>query len=215
MPGKVRLFAAITAATIAFAAAPASAQIFFYPPEANRTPVTGGEPGLFVPPMPDAQPQDLRANLIWNMRSSLNVAALNCQFWGYLNAVDNYNNLLHHHADELNGAYEGLKDYFRRTQGSSWQSAMDSYTTSMYQSYILIGSQRSFCNAAAETIRAALAAPKGQLYHIAQNRMRQVRSSLVSYADATLPFNEPVDLPPLPRLDDACWRGSRYDDRRC
>ncbi len=200
---------------LALATSPAAAQIFFYPPQHEGAPVTGAEPGLFVPPMIDAQPADIRANLIWNLRSSLNVAALNCQYWPSVNAVDNYNALLTHHADELNSAYEGLKSYFRRTQGNQWQSRMDEFTTSMYQSYILIGAQRSFCHAAAETARDALAQPKGQLYVTAQNRMRQMRNSLIIYSDAILPYNEPVPLPPLPRLDDTCWRGEAYDTRRC
>lgn len=203
------------AAMAGIGAPPASAQIFFFPPEHEGPAVTGGEPGLFVPPMPNATPADHRANLLWNLRSSLNVAALNCQFWPYLNAVDNYNSLLRHHDEELAAAYEGLKDYFRRTQGRSWQSAMDTYTTAMYQSYIRIGSQRSFCHAAAETVREALGRPKGQLHLTAQGRMRQVRNSLVSYSDNTLPFNDPVPIPPLPRLDDSCWRGTSYNTRRC
>lgn len=206
-------FAALASAFSA--AAPAGAQIFFYPPQHEGAPVTGAEPGLFVPAMPNAQPEDIRANLIWNLRSSLNVAALNCQYWPYLMAVDNYNAILLHHADELNAAYEGLKAYFRRTEGREWQSRMDEYTTSMYQSYVLVGAQRSFCHAAAEVAREALTQPKGQLYVTAQNRMRQMRNSLVGYADATLPAHTPVALPPLPRLDDACWRGERYNERRC
>ena len=199
----------------AFVAAPAGAQIFFYPPQHEGAAVTGAEPGLFVPPMPAATPEDIRANLIWNLRSSLNVAALNCQHWPYLQAVDNYNAILLHHADELANAYEGLQNYFRRTRGGEWQSAMDVYTTSMYQGYVLVGAQRSFCHAAAAAAREALARPKGQLYVAAQNRMRQMRSSLVAYSDATMPYNEPVDLPALPRLDGACWSGSSYDTRRC
>ncbi|MEM8697108.1 MAG: hypothetical protein AAGE05_13895 [Pseudomonadota bacterium] len=196
-------------------ATPASAQIFFFPPEHEGQPVTGAEPGLFVPSMTDGQPADIRANLVWNLRSSLNVAALNCQFWPSVMSVDNYNAILTHHADELNAAYEGLKTYFRRTAGRRWQSVMDEYTTTMYQSYVRVGSQRSFCHAAAETARDALARPKGQLHLTAQTRMRQMRNSLVSYADATMPYHEPVPLPPLLRLDDRCWRGDSYNTRRC
>lgn len=207
--------AAISVSALGLATASASAQIFFYPPDHRGPPVTGAEPGLFVPSMPDAQPADTRANLIWNLRSALNVAALNCQFWPTIDAVDNYNNILLHHADELAAAYEGLKAYFRRVSGNQWQSRMDEYTTSMYQSYVLVGAQRSFCHAAAETARDALSQPKGQLYVTAQNRMRQMRNSLTSYADATLPPNQPVPLPALPRLDDACWRGDSYNTRRC
>lgn len=206
---------AATAAMAALAAAPATSQIFFYPPQHEGAPVTGAEPGLFVPSMPDAQPADTRANLIWNLRSALNVAALNCQYWPTVDSVDNYNDLLLHHTAELAEAYEGLKGYFRRTQGNQWQSRMDEHTTSMYQSYVLVGAQRSFCHAAAETARDALSRPKGQLHVTAETRMRQMRNSLTSYADATLLPNQPVPLPALPRLDDACWRGSAYDTRRC
>ncbi len=193
----------------------APAQVFFYPPEHEGTPVTGAEPGLFVPPLIGAQPADTRATLIWNLRSALNVAALNCQFWPYAMSVDNYNGILLHHADELAGAYENLQAYFRRTRGNEWQSAMDEYTTSMYQSYVLIGAQRSFCHSAALAARDALSRPKGQLHVTAENRLRQLRNSLVVYGDAILPQDAPVPLPPLPRLDDGCWRGENYDTRRC
>jgi hypothetical protein len=196
-------------------AAPASAQIFFFPPEHEGEPVTGAEPGLFTPALSGGQPAEIQANLVWNLRSSLNVAALNCQFWPTVMSVDNYNAILSHHRAELSGAYEGLRTYFRRTAGRSWQSAMDEYTTSMYQGYIRIGSQRSFCTAAAETARDALARPKGQLHLTAQNRMRQVRNSLVSYADATMPYHQPVPVPPLLWLDERCWRNGTYNTRRC
>lgn len=212
-----QFFRRLPIALAAFAgfAAPGHAQIFFFPPEHEGAPVTGAEPGLFVPPMPNATPADIRANLVWNLRSSLNVAALNCQFWPSAMSVDNYNDILLHHADELNAAYEGLKSYFRRTQGRQWQSRMDEYTTSMYQSYILVGAQRSFCHAAAQIARDALSRPKGQLHITAQNRMRQMRNSLTIYGDATLPANVPVPLPPLPNLTDACWRGDSFNSRRC
>ncbi|MGP1281695.1 MAG: hypothetical protein ACTS1X_01845 [Parasphingopyxis sp.] len=213
---KIGAALAGTAAMLGAAiSAPASAQIFFYPPEHEGQPVTGAEPGLFVPTMTGGQPADIRANLVWNLRSSLNVAALNCQFWPSVMSVDNYNAILTHHADELNDAYEGLKSYFRRTAGRQWQATMDEYTTTMYQSYVRVGSQRSFCHAAAETARDALARPKGQLHVTAQNRMRQMRNSLVSYADATMPYHQPVPVPPLLRLEESCWRSTSYNTRRC
>ncbi|MBC2777434.1 hypothetical protein [Parasphingopyxis marina] len=212
--GKFGKFLAVTAALFGVAA-PASAQILFYPPDLESAPVNGDEQGLFVPQMVGGTPEDIRANLIWNLRSSLNVAALNCQFWPSVMSVDNYNAILTHHADELNAAYEGLKSYFRRTAGRQWQSTMDEYTTTMYQSYVRVGSQRTFCTTAAQAARDALAQPKGQLYLAAQNNMRAMRSSLISYSDATMPYHEPVPLPAIPRLDNACWRGDSYDTRRC
>lgn len=195
--------------------APASAQIFFFPPQHQGQPVLGSEPGLFTPAMIGGQPAEVRANLIWNLRSSLNVAALNCQFWPTVMSVDNYNALLAHHGDELNTAYEGLRSFFRRTAGRRWQSVMDEYTTTMYQSYVRVGSQRSFCTAAAEVARDALARPKGQLHLTAQSRMRQMRNSLVPYSDATMPYHQPAPVPPLLQLDASCWRGGSFNRNRC
>lgn len=198
-------------------AAPARAQVFFYPPTLQTGPVTGSEPGLFVPAMAAPTPEEARANLMWNLRSSLNVAALNCQYWPYAMSVRNYNDLLLHHAAELNTAYEGLKSYFRRVAGSEWQSRMDEFTTTMYQSYVVIGGQRGFCHVASDVARDALARPKGQLHLTAQARMRELRASLAPIGDAILEAQAPVPLPPasLPNLDPRCWRESDYDARRC
>jgi hypothetical protein len=44
--------------------------------------------------MPGATPDEIRAHLLWNMRSGLNVAALQCQFSPPLMTVRNYNSLL-------------------------------------------------------------------------------------------------------------------------
>lgn len=211
--GKIFAGLAIFPGTMLSAAA--SAQIFFYPPHHEGQPVIGSEPGLFIPAMIDGQPAEVRANLVWNLRSSLNVAALNCQFWPSIMAVNNYNAILSHHGDELRSAYQGLQSYFRRTAGRQWQSRMDEYTTSMYQSYVRVGSQRSFCTAAAETAHDALARPKGQLHLTAQMRMRQMRNSLVSYSDATMPYHQAVPMPLLLSLDENCWRNGSFNRRRC
>ena len=204
-----------TAAAAAMFAAPAPAQIFFNPPTLQTGPVVGNEAGLFVPTMSNPSPDEARANLIWNLRSSLNVAALNCQYWPYAMSVRNYNDLLTHHAEELNAAYEGLKSYFRRTAGDAWQERMDEYTTTMYQSYIVIGGQRGFCHVASDIAREALARPKGQLHATAQARMREMRLSLAPTSDAILPYRETVPAPPLPNLAEICWDEGQYDARRC
>lgn len=196
-------------------AAPATGQIFFNPPTLETGRVVGNEAGLFVPTMVNPTPEEARANLIWNLRSSLNVAALNCQFWPYAMSVRNYNDLLQHHAVELNAAYEGLKSYFRRTAGGAWQERMDEYTTSMYQSYVVIGGQRGFCHIASDVAREALARPKGQLHQTAQARMREMRLSLAPVSDAILPYRETVPAPTLPNLGEQCWNEGSYDARRC
>ena len=63
----------------AAAASPASAQFFLKSHDLSGTPVTGAEPGV-LPPMPGATPDERSAALVWQLRSALNVAALQCQF---------------------------------------------------------------------------------------------------------------------------------------
>lgn len=196
-------------------AAPASAQVFFYPPTTPSDPVTGGEPGLFVPAMTGPTAADTRAQLVWNLRSALNVAALNCQYWPFAMTVRNYNDMLKHHAAELNDAHEGLKTYFRRTAGDDWQQAMDEYTTTMYQSYIRIGTQRAFCHVASDVTREALSRPKGQLHLTAAARMRAVRGAMQPTQDLLLPVRATIATPPLPNLAEACWDEGEYDVERC
>ncbi|MBC7986090.1 MAG: hypothetical protein H7X93_05390 [Sphingomonadaceae bacterium] len=196
-------------------AAPARAQIFFYPPPYQTGPASGNEAGLFIPTMVSPTPAEERANLIWNLRSGLNVAALNCQYWPLANSVRNYNEILQHHATELAAAYEGLKAYFRRTAGASWQERMDEYTTTMYQSYVVVGGQRGFCHVASDVGREALTRPKGQLFQTAQARMREMRMSLQPVGETILPTQAPVPVPPLPNLDPRCWRDDTFDVRRC
>lgn len=217
MFGKAFGLSAFVAAMLAAASAtaPAAAQVFFYPPTLQTGPVVGNEAGLFVPAMMSPTPEEARANLIWNLRSGLNVAALNCQYWPTVMSVRNYNDLLLHHGVELNAAYERLKSYFRRTAGDAWQERMDEYTTTMYQSYVVIGGQRGFCHVASDVAREALARPKGELYMTAQARMREMRLSLVPTSDAILPYRETVRVPPIPNLDERCWREGEYDARRC
>lgn len=211
-------FLSLAALLIAVGASlsPARAQIFFYPPQPQTGPASGNEPGLFVPTMASPTPAEARANLIWNMRSGLNVAALNCQYWPLTMTVSNYNDILQHHATELAAAYEGLKAYFRRTAGAAWQERMDEYTTSMYQSYAVPGGQRGFCHVASDVGREALTRPKGQLFETAQARMREMRMSLQPYSETILPTQAPVPLPPLPNLDPGCWTDEdEFDARRC
>ena len=76
---------------------PASAQFYFKSKDVRGAPVKGDEPGI-AQPLPGATDAEIRANLLWTMRSGLNVAALQCQFEPTLLTVSNYNYLLKDHA---------------------------------------------------------------------------------------------------------------------
>src|SRR5690349_3692253 len=93
------------------ATTPASAQLFLYDPVFPTGPIEGSDPLVGIA-LPNATPAESRAHLLWNLRSGLNVAALQCQFSPSLRAVDNYNALLAHHSRELTSAYQTLEGYF-------------------------------------------------------------------------------------------------------
>ncbi|MBO0236674.1 hypothetical protein, partial [Vibrio parahaemolyticus] len=88
------------------AAAPAA--FFWKAPNLKGEPVTGLEPGILTNALPGATPAGLRAALVWNLRSGLTVAALQCQFEPTLLTRNQYNAMLDNHRDELAQAYQTL-----------------------------------------------------------------------------------------------------------
>ena len=185
----------------------AGAQLFLNEPNLKPGVIEGSDP-LVGLPVPGATPPEYRAHLLWNLRAGLNVAALQCQFAPYLRAVDNYNGLLAHHAEELATAYTAMNDYFKRAQGNpaKGQKAFDDYTTITYNNWSTFQAQFGFCQTAASIAKEALTRPKGQLHVLAQNRMRELRNALVPAVDATLTYNpHQIRIPQLPELREECF----------
>ncbi len=173
--------AAAAAATLA-TAVPAPAQLYISRPDLRASAIEPSDP-LVGLPLPGATAAEHRANLLWNLRAGLNVAALQCQFSDYLRAVPNYNGLLAHHNVELAAAYTALNNYFKRVQGAKGQKAFDDYSTITYNNWSAAQAQQIFCQTATNITKTALAAPKGQLYPVAQARMREMRNALVPVYD--------------------------------
>ena len=196
-------------------AEPASAYLYWTQPSLAGEPVRGDEPGLGLP-MPGATPDEIRAHLLWNMRSGLNVAALQCQFSPPLMTVRNYNSLLGQHAKELTEAYKLLNAYFKRTGGKTWQVALDQYTTRTYNGFSTMHAQLSFCDTAASIGREALSRRKGELYLTAQNRMREFRNSLIPAIDMALIPHPLMAIRILPPIDDPkCWDRKGFLKKKC
>jgi len=182
MAFKTKYGSMAAAVAAALAAAPAGAQLFISQPDLRASPIEPSDP-LVGLPLPGATQAEYRANLLWNLRAGLNVAALQCQFSDYLRAVPNYNGLLAHHSTELAVAYTALNAYFKRTLGAKGQKAFDDYSTITYNNWSSAQAQQIFCQTATNIAKSALAAPKGQLYPIAQARMRELRNALVPAYD--------------------------------
>jgi hypothetical protein len=199
--------AALLALPFAILAQPASAQLFWNPPDLSTPPVTGAEPELKLG-LPGATPAELTAGLIWNLRAAMNVAALQCEFEPTLLTRTNYNAMIAHHDAELDGSLKTLLGYFERTagKGKPGQAALDQYGTRIYSGYSTVQAQRTFCQVAGSIGRDAIFADRGQLYLVAQKRMGELKKSLVLageqyFGSPGYGFNASI-----PSLADECWK---------
>ena len=213
--GRFQRFAAMAALAIGIAA-PAKAQFFWKPVDLKTPPVRGDEAALGFVPLPGANPAELQAARVWNLRSGLNVAALQCQFAPELLTLNQYNHLLDHHEKELSSAFQTLTAYFKRTNkgAKAAQTALDRYGTRVYSGYSTIGGQFSFCQAASHIGREALFADKGQLHTVATARLGELRNSLKAWGEQQFRYVWPqFATTPLPRLEDRCWKENRLRKR--
>lgn len=227
----VRLLGGLLAMMAAITAMPASAQFYFKSPDLSGAPVVGNEPGLTVP-LPGATPAELRAGLVWSLRAALNVAALRCQFEPTLLSVHKYNAVLLDHQAELKSSLDTLGKYFNRMAPGSAKgkgkakvvssragvSALDQYGTRLYSMFSNVGSQYLFCQTAADIAYGAIIAPRGQLYVVAENRMRELRNGMLLLGEQAFGGRRSLDMSRtrFPRFDPQCWtRQNYYDARAC
>src|SRR3990167_7174837 len=97
-PASIML-GALSAILTTAVALPARAQLLYDPIKMDAPVLTGSEPELRLHPAPATAPEQ-HANLLWNLRAGLNVAALGCQFSPSLATVRNYNQLLRNQREE-------------------------------------------------------------------------------------------------------------------
>jgi hypothetical protein len=217
-----RIVFMLAAAAGLVTAAPASAQFFMKPVDLRGEPVTGSEPGITGPMLPDASPVELRAALLWNLRAALNVAALQCQFEPTLLTLSNYNAILRDHESELKSAYMTLEKYFIRqakNNKKTGQTELDRYGTRVYSGFSTVSAQLTFCVAAGRIGHDALFVKPGSLGDLALARMRELRNSLTPWNEQRwhhgqfrpITLNQP--LPPF--LNEKCWKKSVYLVKKC
>jgi hypothetical protein len=208
----LRTLAALAAAALTLAAVPASAQFYFKSHDLSGPPVTGAEPGIVGQALPGATPAELRAALVWNLRAALNVAALQCQFEPTLLTVPNYNKLIRDHGTELDTSYATLTGYFMRTAPNkkAGQSALDQFGTRVYSGFSTIQAQYSFCQTANAIGNEALFAPRGHLGELAEQRMRQLRNSLIRWGEQQFTYSPYLPFRTPQFGNKKCWKRDQY-----
>jgi hypothetical protein len=214
---SLRILACLAAPALASAAQPASAQFFFQPPNLRGAPVTGAEPGIVTQALTGATPAELKAALVWNLRAGLNVAALQCGFAPTLLTLSNYNKLLGDHSAELATSYDTLTKYFIRVAPNkkAGQTALDQYGTRVYSSFSTVHAQLTFCQTAGEIGHAALFTPRGSFGTLAEERLRELRNSLVLAGEQRFPWGINPRNISMPRLDDQCWKKETWQVKKC
>lgn len=214
---RLRIAGAGLATAVLMAASPASAQFFMKAKDLSGAVVRGDEPGVISQPMAGATDKELAAGLVWSMRAALNVAALQCQFEPTLLTVDNYNAVLRDHRVELKESFDTLSKYFARSNktAKAGQTALDQFGTRTYSSFSTSSSQFNFCQTASAIGREALYAPRGGFAALSQQRMRELRNSLVPWGEQQFPRYVHT-TPTIPRLDKACWSNrGEWQARKC
>ncbi len=196
--------------------APASAQLFFKPPDFSGPPIFGPEPGLGVP-LPGATPDEQTAAVVWDMRSALNLAGLQCGFEPTLRTAENYNAMLFNHRDELAASYAKLTSYFTRTNKTvkAAQAALDKYGTRSISGFSSVGGQLGFCHVASRVSLAAFTAPPGTLASVAQTRLRELYNAQRPRGDLQFSSFIRRGTFPQPRFDKDCWDKKDNYRREC
>lgn len=214
----VRILASAALAAGVFAGPSASAQFFLKSWDFRGAPVTGTEPEIGMP-LPGATAAEIRAGLVWNLRSALNVAALQCDFQPMLLTTDHYNAMLKDHKDELAAALTTLNNYFVRTAKTkaAGQSAFDRFGTRTYSAFSTVQAQLGFCQTAGKIGREVIFAPRGQMGDVAIMYMRELRNSLVPYGEQRFPRAFPsVQYFELPAWDMSCFdKKGRFNQGNC
>ena len=155
-------------------------------------------PGIMVPKpitLMRATPAETRAHAVWTLRAALNVAALQCQYSPFLRTVDNYNQMLSKHGNELLAAQTMMMSHFTRTQKRDGRAAFDRYNTRSYNSFSTLDAQYNFCWAAGQAGLALRIGNVGAMAGIAETLVPQIRAAL-SYVPPAAGLN----VPPLPLL---------------
>ncbi len=209
MTRKVKLLAGLMGVMLS---TQAHSQIYLKPVDLSGPVLLAPEPGYGVA-LPNATIAEQKAAMVWNLRSGLNVAALQCGFEPALRTLENYNALLTNHKDELQASFNALSAYFKRTNKTvkAWQNALDVYGTRTYSAFSAVSGQLNFCTAAGRVSNSALFAPRGKLATTAQERIRELYNGVKSKAGEQQFGRAVVNATPLyPSLDSRCWKKSKY-----
>lgn len=136
---------------------------------------------------------------IWNLRSGLNVAALNCLRAEHAALVENYRTFLKRHSRQLAATNNALTKEFRNKHGRSYRDHQDAYMTRVYNYFALPPVLPDFCEVAHQLSFEAAQAKPGELNVFAQQALPRMEAVYEKFFSAYEQY----------RVDLAAW-DARY-----
>jgi hypothetical protein len=109
--------------------------------------------------------------IVWNLRSALNVAALNCVQPQHAEILAAYKVMLRTHARRLTAANRGVDTGFRARYGAGFVRQRESYLTKVYNFYAFPPALPKFCDAALLVVRDLAPVTSVQLHNFAALNM--------------------------------------------
>ena len=141
-----------------------------YPPDhapANVVLPALGVDGLYYSPNRNITP----SQMVWNLRSAYNVAALNCAEPQRGEITANYKAFLRAHAKTLAAANRQVDGEYRKKYGASFIAPREQYMTYVYNHFAFPPTLPAFCNAALAMSRNAKAVKSAQLQSFAATEL--------------------------------------------
>jgi hypothetical protein len=126
-----------------------------------------------------------RDEAIWNFRSAINVAALNCQgaVWGVI--AQNYNRMIVVHKAQLTRTNTAVDtEYRKRFPGQNALRVRDTRTTELYNYFALPPVRENFCNLALTKSNEALTIPVAGFADYAVAGLGDVDNIFLGFYDA-------------------------------
>jgi len=136
---------------------------------ARPTPPNGASANLTVPPMAATGLREsvnrniTPAQMVWNLRSAYNVAALNCTGPRHVELLPLYRAFLKSQAKSLDKANRTVDQEFKAKFGGQYVAPREQYMTSVYNHYALPATMGDFCDATLAVARDGATVPAAEL----------------------------------------------------
>ena len=168
-------------------------------------PPSGATASMLIPQVgPDGIRQTVNAGIsrtqrLWNLRSALNVAALNCLKPQHASILPAYAGFLDRYKTKLAQANRALDGEFRTRYGAGYRTYQDQYITQVYNYFALPPVTEAFCDAATGVAGELALVPAAEIENFADRALPQLEAVYENFFRAYEQY----------RVDLAAWN-ARY-----